>query len=572
MTNNMTENMIDNIIDNMTNNISIDIGIPAWLSASMAEHGDAAIEQLLNTQPERIDEIAALIGLRSISSDIVLAAECDFDIMPLAVVLDKQILPIRVDGLLYLVMGRPGSISARNWGQHWIQLLGQQNTAVLAVTIPDAVKQRLKMVEAQERAIDQFQQEQSERQTDDVTEISLSTISQDQSPVVKLLNSTLFDALQSRASDIHLESVDDGLVVKYRIDGVLQAITQVQGSDFAEQTISRIKVLGGMDIGERRIPQDGRFKVCIQSRNIDFRVSVMPSIHGEDAVLRVLDKSSQNQAIKLETLGFDAHTLNRIRSLVKIPHGMVLVTGPTGSGKSTTLYATLSELNSGEEKLITIEDPVEYQLQGVLQIPVNDKKGLTFAKGLRSILRHDPDIILVGEIRDTETAGIAVQAALTGHLVLSSVHANGVFSVLERFLYMGVEPASLLEALNGVVAQRLVRRNCPTCSHPVSAAERIEIEKLNPDRFPKGTDTANFMTGAGCDACRFTGFHGRIALAEILRCSESFKDAVMQKVPMRALKAIAKSEGFVSMSDVAMAAVLEGKTTLSEVQRVIAMD
>ncbi|MGZ9713819.1 GspE/PulE family protein [Glaciimonas sp. GNP009] len=572
MTNNMTENMIDNIIDNMTNNLGKDIDMPAWLSASMAEHGDAAIEHMLNTQPERIDEIAALIGLRSISSDIVLAADCDFDIMPLAVVLDKQILPIRVDGLLYLVMGRPGSISARNWGQHWIQLLGQQHTAVLAVTIPDAVKQRLKMVEAQERAIDQFQQEQSERQTDDVTEISLSTISQDQSPVVKLLNSTLFDALQSRASDIHLESIDDGLVVKYRIDGVLQAITQVQGSDFAEQTISRIKVLGGMDIGERRIPQDGRFKVCIQSRNIDFRVSVMPSIHGEDAVLRVLDKSSQNQAIKLETLGFDIHTLDRIRSLVKIPHGMVLVTGPTGSGKSTTLYATLSELNSGEEKLITIEDPVEYQLQGVLQIPVNDKKGLTFAKGLRSILRHDPDIILVGEIRDTETAGIAVQAALTGHLVLSSVHANGVFSVLERFLYMGVEPASLLEALNGVVAQRLVRRNCPTCSHPVSDTERQEIEKLNPDRFPNGTDTAHFMAGAGCDACRFTGFHGRIALAEILRCSESFKDAVMQKVPMRALKAIAKSEGFVSMSDVAIAAVIEGKTTLSEVQRVIAME
>ncbi|WP_240162354.1 GspE/PulE family protein [Glaciimonas sp. PAMC28666] len=563
---------IKNAADGIPDTLCVECEVPAWLTSAMAEHGDAAIEHMLNTHPERLDKLAALIGVRSIAGDIVLDADCDFDILPLAVVLDKQILPIRVDGIVYLVMGRPGSIAARNWAQHWIQLLDKQHNAVLAITVPDAVKQRLKLVEAQERAIDQFQQEQSERQTDDVAEISLSTISQDQSPVVKLLNSTLFDALQSRASDIHLESIEDGLVVKYRIDGVLQAITQVQGCDFAEQTISRIKVLGGMDIGERRIPQDGRFKACIQSRNIDFRVSVMPSIHGEDAVLRVLDKSSQNQAIKLETLGFDNRTLDRIRSLVKIPHGMVLVTGPTGSGKSTTLYATLSELNSGEEKLITIEDPVEYQLQGVLQIPVNDKKGLTFAKGLRSILRHDPDIILVGEIRDTETAGIAVQAALTGHLVLSSVHANGVFSVLERFLYMGVEPASLLEALNGVVAQRLVRRNCPACSCVVSDAARMAVAQSHPQHFSAGAAAVNLMQGAGCEACRFTGFHGRIALAEILRCSESFKDAVMQKVPMRELKAIAKAEGFVSMSEVAMAAVLEGKTTLTEVQRVIAME
>ncbi|PUA18837.1 GspE/PulE family protein [Glaciimonas sp. PCH181] len=552
----------------------LNLNMPACLSSPLSDTADGVIAYTLNKHPERLETIAELIGLQSVSADIVLAAECDFDIMSLAVVLEKQILPIRVNEVLYLVMGRPDSIPARNWTQR----LCNEHAAVLAITIPDAVTQRLQLIEAQERAIDQFQQEQSERQTDDVAEISLSTISQDQSPVVKLLNSTLFDALQSRASDIHLESIDDGLVVKYRIDGVLQFITQVQGSDFAEQTVSRIKVLGGMDIGERRIPQDGRFKACIQSRNIDFRVSVMPSIHGEDAVLRVLDKSSQNQAIKLETLGFDNNTLDRIRALVKIPHGMVLVTGPTGSGKSTTLYATLSELNSGEEKLITIEDPVEYQLQGVLQIPVNDKKGLTFAKGLRSILRHDPDIILVGEIRDTETAGIAVQAALTGHLVLSSVHANGVFSVLERFLYMGVEPASLLEALNGVVAQRLVRRNCQACAKPVTDPTQIALAKKHLtdisilSKQSKEAVPINLMAGSGCAACRSTGFHGRIALAEILRCSETFKDAVLQKTPMRALKAIAKSEGFISISDVAMAAVLQGKTTLQEVQRVIAMD
>ena len=528
--------------------------LPPWMLTLIAEAEttQAWLTHCLEHHPERLQEIAALLGISALQPEVVLTAACDFDSMSLATVLDKQILPIRLEDALYLVMAKPDVIAARNWAQNWCY----EHDAVLAMTTPEAITTRLQMLEEQERAIDQFQQTQLESQVDAVTEISLSSIAQDQSPVVKLLNSTLFDGLQARASDIHLESIDDGLVVKYRIDGVLQQMTQIQGRDFAEQTISRIKVLGGMDIGERRIPQDGRFKVSIQTRHVDFRVSVMPSIHGEDAVLRILDKSSHKQTLRLETLGFDSHTMERIRHLVKIPHGMVLVTGPTGSGKSTTLYATLSELNSGEEKLITIEDPVEYQLPGVLQIPVNDKKGLTFAKGLRSILPHDPEIILVGEIRDAETAGIAVQAALTGHLVLSSVHANGVFSVLERFLYMDVEPASLLEALNGVIAQRLVRRNCPECAHPVASTDL----------------SANVMVGSGCQACRFTGYHGRIALAEILHCSEAFKEAVLQKMPIRALKEIAISEGFTPMAEVAMNAVRAGKTTLQEVQRVIAME
>lgn len=543
----------------------LNIRVPEWLEQCSAGDSDALIETALQRHPEQLLAIAEIIGFEVIPAATVLVAECDFDVLQLAVVLERKVLPLRIDGVLYLVMAQPGNLALRNW----TLFLCFRHGAVPAMTETEAMSQRLRLIEEKERAIDQFQQERQTHQAVDIVEISLSSISQDQSPVVKLLNSTLFDGLHSRASDIHLESVENGLVVKYRIDGVMQKITDIQGSDFAEQTISRIKVLGGMDIGERRIPQDGRFKVHIQSRNIDFRVSVMPSIHGEDAVLRILDKSSQTQSIRLETLGFDDHTLGLIRGLVNIPHGMVLVTGPTGSGKSTTLYATLTELNNGEEKLITIEDPVEYQLPGVLQIPVNDKKGLTFAKGLRSILRHDPDVILVGEIRDAETAGIAVQAALTGHLVLSSVHANGVFSVLERFLYMDVELASLLEALNGVVAQRLVRKNCTQCARPLTPQEHERVLDSGMPEHIAQSSGANLMAGSGCEACRFTGFHGRIALAEILRCSDVFKEAAIGKASIRKLKEIAASEGFVSMAEVALQMVLQGKTTYQEVQRVI---
>lgn len=541
--------------------------VPAWLAASMAEGGGKPVGHALAHYPDKLDEIAALIGFRVVCGTAVLSAECDFDVLPLATVLEKHVLPVRIDGTLYLVMEQPEDLALRLR----ITWLCVGTGALPALTTPSAMQQRLRLIEEKERAIDQFQQEGQTQQAADVVEISLSSIARDQSPVVRLLNSTLFDGLHSRASDIHLESVEQGLVVKYRIDGVLQKMTDIQGRDFAEQTISRIKVLGGMDIGERRIPQDGRFQAHIQSRNIDFRVSVMPSIHGEDAVLRILDKSGQMQAIRLGTLGFDDATLARIRGLVAVPHGMVLVTGPTGSGKSTTLYATLSERNSGEEKLITIEDPVEYQLPGVLQIPVNDRKGLSFAKGLRSILRHDPDVILVGEIRDAETAGIAVQAALTGHLVLSSVHANGVFSVLERFLYMDVELASLLEALNGVVAQRLVRKNCLHCARPLTPQE---TERAIDGGVPAALTRmphARLMAGAGCEACRWTGFHGRMALAEILHCSDVFKEAANRKASTRELKQIAAAEGFVTMADVALQLVVQGKTTYQEVQRVIAL-
>jgi general secretion pathway protein E len=340
----------------------------------------------------------------------------------------------------------------------------------------------------------------------------------------------------------------------------------------AEQIVSRIKVLAELDISEHRVPQDGRFKAKVNNRDVDFRVSIMPSIHGEDAVLRILDKQGGGDAFKslrLETLGHEEQTMAAIRSLSHEPYGLLLVTGPTGSGKSTTLYATLSEINNGEEKIITIEDPVEYQLPGVLQIPVNDKKGLTFARGLRSILRHDPDKILVGEIRDGETANIAVQAALTGHLVLTSVHANNAFSVIDRFIHMGVEPNSFVDALIGVVAQRLIRKVCPHCvgdDHP--SVELLAASGLTRTQVGKWT----FRKGAGCPACRNTGYLGRKAIAEVLRLDDDLKQAIAKHAPAVELKKIALSNGFISMRQIALNAVARGETTLQEINRVTFVD
>ncbi len=443
------------------------------------------------------------------------------------------------DGQGYLVLGAPFSLSARQWLQAHAELAPM----ALAMSLPGVVEAQLKKAEASQRVMDPFARDDEDaRVAEAVEEISLSSIARDENPVVRLVNSMLFDALQSRASDIHVESTPEGLVIKYRIDGVLQQIGQSAGLDTAEQALSRLKVLSGLDIGERRVPQDGRFKARIQQRDVDFRVSIMPSIHGEDAVLRVLDKSQRGESLSLDSLGLDADA----------PYGMLLVTGPTGSGKSTTLYAALSETNTGEKKIITIEDPVEYELPGVLQIPVNDKKGLTFARGLRSILRrHDPDTILVGEIRDGETAGIAVQAALTGHLVLSSVHANSAFSVLERFNYLKVEPASFVEALNGVVAQRLLRRVCSECAEPCEP----DAQLLRLAHLPADTPDSHYRVGRGCEACRQTGYRGRLALAEVLA----------------ALRELARESGHRFMRDIALASAAAGQTTLQEVHRVLSL-
>ena len=413
-------------------------------------------------------------------------------------------------------------------------------------------------------AVDHSDKEVVSRSISD--ELTLISIANEASPAIKLVNSTLFDGLRYEASDIHLETVPSGLVIKFRVDGVLIQVATLPNPSLAEQVLSRVKVLSDLDIAERRIPQDGRFRIAVSGRDIDIRVSIMPSIHGEDAVLRILDKQTlidQLQRLTLDTLGFDQQSIAMMRRLASEPYGMMLVTGPTGSGKTTTLYAALSEINTGQDKLITIEDPVEYQLNGVLQIPVNEKKGLTFAVGLRSILRHDPDKILVGEIRDPETAQIAVQAALTGHLVFTSVHANNTFDVIGRFMHMGVDPYSFVSSLTGVVAQRLIRQNCTECRTTIVP----DIEVLT---FSGISDVSSykFMSGTGCVHCRGTGFKGRRAIAEVLKLSDDIRELIIQRASIRTLKEQARLEGTRFLRDVALELVRDGHTTLQEVNRV----
>jgi len=398
--------------------------------------------------------------------------------------------------------------------------------------------------------------------------LSFASIAEDASPVVRLVRSTLYDALKAGASDIHLETDARGLTVKYRIDGVLSHVAQVAGTETAEQAISRIKVMSELDIAERRVPQDGRFKVAIQGREVDVRVSIMPSVFGEDAVLRILDRQALTEALSgltLEGLGYAGATLARVRKLAAEPYGMLLVTGPTGSGKTTTLYAAISEINTGRDKIVTIEDPVEYQLAGVLQIPVNEKKGLSFARGLRSILRHDPDKIMVGEIRDADTAQIAVQSALTGHLVFTTVHANNVFDVIGRFIHMGVDPYSFVSALNGIVAQRLVRVNCPHCAAPhVPSDELLELSGLVREK----TRDYAFRQGSGCGHCRGSGYRGRRAVAEILLLTDELRELIVARAPIGQIKEAAARGGTRSLREAALALVKSGDTTLEEINRV----
>ena len=401
-----------------------------------------------------------------------------------------------------------------------------------------------------------------------VEDLSLKTINESTSPVVKLVHSTLYDALKMEVSDIHLETGPTGLAIKYRIDGVLSLVGSMQGLDLAEQVISRVKVMSELDIAERRIPQDGRFKITMRGREIDFRVSIMPSIFGEDAVLRILDKqmlSDQIKGLRLDCLGFDATAIAVLRRLAAEPYGMMLVTGPTGSGKTTTLYAAITEINHGQDKIVTIEDPVEYQLPGVLQIPVNEKKGLTFARGLRSILRHDPDKIMVGEIRDVETAQIAVQSALTGHLVFTTVHANNVFDVIGRFLHMGVTPSSFVSALNGIVAQRLVRQNCPHCAQPYAPGPELLAAS---GIAPETAASFDFRAGNGCGHCRGTGFKGRKAIAELLRLNDEIRELIAAGEPIRRVKEAAFRHGTRLLREGALDLVRRGETTLEEINRV----
>jgi type IV pilus assembly protein PilB len=396
----------------------------------------------------------------------------------------------------------------------------------------------------------------------------LTAADSDIAPVIKLVDTTIFNALERRASDIHIESRDQEVAIKYRIDGVLHYAMPPIAKDWHSTILSRIKVMSELDIAERRVPQDGRFRVRYKGRLIDFRVSIMPTIHGEDAVLRVLDKESMSEKfakLSLEVVGFSEHDLVKFRRYIMEPYGMVLVTGPTGSGKTTTLYAALSEIKNDEDKIITIEDPVEYQIKGITQIPVNEKKGLTFARGLRSILRHDPDKIMVGEIRDQETAQIAINSALTGHLVFTTVHANNVLDVLGRFLNMGVEPYNFVSALNCILAQRLVRVICEFCRKQVHYPDSYLIESGM--HLEEWRDVP-FFEGSGCFECGGTGFRGRTAIHELLDLSEHIREMILNKRPTSEIRRAAREEGMTFLRESALAKVKLGTSTLKEINKV----
>ncbi len=398
--------------------------------------------------------------------------------------------------------------------------------------------------------------------------ISVEKLADQDGSIIKLVNSIIFTAVQKRASDIHIESREKGVVIKYRVDGVLGEAMDLIDKKFQLPIISRIKVMSDLDIAERRVPQDGRFRLKIKDKTIDFRVSIMPRVYGEDAVIRILDKEMITEAItelKLELLGFSVEVLEKFKRYIVMPYGMVLVTGPTGSGKTTTLYAALTEIKSPEDKIITIEDPVEYQINEITQIPVNEKKGLTFARGLRSILRHDPDKIMVGEIRDPETAQIAIQSALTGHLVFTTVHANNVFDVIGRFLHMKVDPYSFISALNCTLAQRLVRILCPSCKKAVHY-DSMQLRESGFD--PKEYENQVFYEAVGCPECAYTGYQGRTAIAELLELSDEIREMILERKPLSEVRKRARLEGMVFLREIGMGKVLDGVTSLKELNKV----
>jgi len=434
----------------------------------------------------------------------------------------------------------------------------------VTVGAPSAIQSILKKSESSQRVLEEATegfQLKVVKEDENTGEESLTVdkLTNDTSPVIRLVDSTVFTAIQRRASDIHIETGD----------GVLQPAMRPIAKEFHSPIISRIKVMAELDIAEKRVPQDGRFRMRLPGgKTIDFRVSIMPSVHGEDAVIRILDKESiseQFTELKLDILGFPELELARFRKYIREPYGMVLVTGPTGSGKTTTLYAALSEIKSIEDKIVTIEDPVEYQLQGITQIPINEKKGLTFARGLRSILRHDPDKIMVGEIRDPETAQIAIQSALTGHLVFTTVHANNVVDVLGRFLNMGVEPYQFVSALNCVMAQRLVRLICSHCKRPVKVDAKLLVESA---LDPKLAQAHQFYEGAGCIECGGTGFKGRTAICELLNLSDRIREMILDRRPTSEVKKAAHDEGMRFLRESAVEKVMHGLTTLREINKV----
>jgi type IV pilus assembly protein PilB len=532
------------------------------LPATDAGEGDVEREQakklaaryrcgFVDLQEQRID--ADLF--RSIPADLMFR----FNFVPLS----------SHDGTLIIAVSDPSQVMLSD---ELPLLLGKK--LAIRVATPRQISDLLKRTEQSQRVLEQateaftLQVSKEEEESDETISGDRLTRDSTVSPVVRLVETVIFTALERRASDIHIEARDSEVAVKYRIDGVLQHAMQPIAKEWHSTVISRIKVLSDLDIAERRVPQDGRFRVKYKGRYIDLRVSIMPASHGEDAVLRVLDKetlSEKFQKLSLDVVGYSPEETKRFRRYIREPYGMVLVTGPTGSGKTTTLYAAINEIKSDEDKIVTIEDPVEYQLKGITQIPVNEKKGLTFARGLRSILRHDPDKIMVGEIRDQETAQIAIQSALTGHLVFTTVHANNVTDVIGRFINMGVEPYNFVSALNCILAQRLVRVICQSCKRP---KKYTAAELMDSGLDPNVVADYRFVEGAGCLECSGTGFHGRTAICELLDLSDHIREMIVDRRPTSEIKRAAMTEGMTTLRQSALAKVKEGITTLREVNKV----
>src|SRR5881392_1298597 len=495
-----------------------------------------------------------------------------FRSIPADLMLRYGFVPYRRDGkTLVIVVSDPTDLPM-------IDELGVLLATPIKVTVGarSAIESILKKSESSQRVLEEatesFQLQLLKEEENGDESLTVERLTSDISPVIRLVDSKIYTAIQRRASDIHIETQDDAVYVKYRIDGVLQPAMRPIAKQFHSSIISRIKVMAELDIAEKRVPQDGRFKLRMPGKTIDFRVSIMPSVHGEDAVIRILDKESiseQFTELRLDILGFPEDELKRFRKYIAEPYGMVLVTGPTGSGKTTTLYAALSEIKTVEDKIVTIEDPVEYQLRGITQIPINEKKGLTFARGLRSILRHDPDKIMVGEIRDNETAQIAINSALTGHLVFTTVHANNVTDVIGRFINMGVEPYNFVSALNCIMAQRLVRIICPNCKR----AKKVSGDELREAGFkPEDAQNTHISEGAGCLECSGTGYHGRTAICELLDLSDHIREMIIDRRPTSEIKRIAREEGMITLRESGLAKARLGITTLREINKVTFVD
>ena len=525
------------------------------------------LEKLTGADPRKlVRAVAAIFGLEMVETAQMLTLVPAFDILPLSKAMQRKCALLRTpEAKLIAVIADPFDVDLQTYLETRAIARVEYNLA-----LQSDIDAFLSKQEESVRAVDTLDHDSGATFLEGkiTAVLSFASLSEAASPAVKLVNSTLYDALKAGASDIHIESTVTGLAVKYRVDGVLDQVTSANGTEQSQQVISCLKVLAELDIAERRVPQDGSFRVEVNGREIDLRLSIMPSIHGEDAVIRILDKRAMieaNGALTLEALGFDAASLTSLRQLASEPYGMLLVTGPTGSGKTTTLYAALTEINNGHDKIITVEDPVEYQLPGILQIPVNEKKGLTFARGLRSILRHDPDKIMIGEIRDRETAEIAVQSALTGHLVLTTVHANNVYDVFGRFTHMGIDPYAFVSSLNGIWAQRLVRLNCTHCALPY-VPDDAELMRMQLSR--EATTDYKFLRGTGCGDCRGTGFSRRRAIAEILILNDELRELIIEKQAIRLIKEAAHRAGTRSLREAALSLVKRGETSLDEIRRV----